>query len=117
MTGPGEVVIRETHDDAFQKSAWEGLLSAHGVRSPVVCGLMPERCVQATARTAVALGHRAVPPHDAHATHDIPVEPGVSAAVPAATVARGTAWPLSRDAGVTSRAADVTFTDALPADA
>ncbi|WP_405694514.1 cysteine hydrolase family protein [Streptomyces sp. NBC_01185] len=108
--GPAEVAIRKTHDDAFQETSLEDLLTASGVRSVVVCGLMSEMCVQATARTAVARGYRVALPHDAHATYDIPAEPGISPAVPAATVSRVAAWPLSRDADVTARAADVTFT-------
>ncbi|MFJ8887532.1 cysteine hydrolase family protein [Streptomyces sp. NPDC102402] len=108
--GPTEAAIRKTHDDAFQETPLEALLAAQGVRSLVVCGLMSEMCVQATARTAVAHGYRVVLPYDAHGTHDIPAEPGISPAVPAATVSRVAAWPLSRDADVTARAADVTFT-------
>ncbi|MFC8224647.1 cysteine hydrolase family protein [Streptomyces sp. NPDC057287] len=112
--GPAEVAIRKTHDDAFQETPLESLLTASGVRSLAVCGLMSEMCVQATARTAVARGYRVVMPHDAHATYDIPAEPGISPAVPAATVSRVAAWPLSRDADVTARSADVTFTAPRP---
>ncbi|MDQ0796173.1 cysteine hydrolase family protein [Streptomyces sp. B1I3] len=108
--GPLETVIRKTHDDSFEGTALGGLLTAAGVRSIAVCGLMSEMCVQATARTALALGYRVVLPHDGHATHDIPAEPGISEAVPAATVSRVAAWPLSRDADVTTEAADVSFT-------
>ncbi|MEV3933008.1 MULTISPECIES: cysteine hydrolase family protein [unclassified Streptomyces] len=107
--GAAEAAIRKTHDDAFQETSLEELLTASGVRSLAVCGLMSEMCVQATARTAVALGYRVVLPYDAHATYDIPAEPGISAAVPAGTVSRVAAWPLSRDADVTARAADVKF--------
>ncbi|MFF9685938.1 cysteine hydrolase family protein [Streptomyces sp. NPDC014623] len=113
--GPTEVAIRKTHDDAFQETSLEGLLAASGVRSLAVCGLMSEMCVQATARTAVELGHRVVLPHDAHATQDIPAEPGISAAVPAATVSRVAAWALGGDTDITTRAADVTFTAVSPA--
>ncbi|MFB8024341.1 cysteine hydrolase family protein [Streptomyces sp. NPDC056465] len=109
-TGPAEAAIRKTHDDAFQETSLESLLSASGARSVVVCGLMSEMCVQATARTAVARGYRVALPHDAHATYDVPAEPGISPVVPAAMVSRVAAWPLSRDADVTVRAADVTFT-------
>ncbi|MFF4246777.1 cysteine hydrolase family protein [Streptomyces sp. NPDC001822] len=109
-SGPAEVVVRKTHDDAFQETGLGGLLTSAGVDSLAVCGLMSEMCVQATARTAVALSYRVVLPHDAHATYDIPAEPGISPVVPAAAVARVAAWPLSRDADVTVHAADVTFT-------
>ncbi|KQX78811.1 isochorismatase family protein [Streptomyces clavifer] len=110
QAGPSETVIRKTHDDGFEETTLGGLLTGAGVRSLAVCGLMSEMCVQATARTALALGYRVVLPYDAHATHDIPAEPGISEAVPAAVVSRVAAWPLSRDADVTARAADVTFT-------
>ncbi|MET8175993.1 isochorismatase family protein [Streptomyces clavifer] len=110
QAGPSETVIRKTHDDGFEETTLGGLLAGAGVRSLAVCGLMSEMCVQATARTALALGYRVVLPYDAHATHDIPAEPGISEAVPAAVVSRVAAWPLSRDADVTARAADVTFT-------
>ncbi|MFC9943331.1 isochorismatase family protein [Streptomyces pratensis] len=113
--GPTEVVIRKTHDDAFQETSLEALLTASGVESLAVCGLMSEMCVQATARTALALDHQVVLPYDAHATHDIPAAPGISAAVPAATVSRVAAWAISQDADVTARAADVTFAATLPA--
>lgn len=110
--GPTEVTIRKTHDDAFQETSLEATLNTAGVRSLAVCGLMSEMCVQATARTAIALGYRVVLPYDAHATYDIPAEPGISAAVPAATVSRVAAWPLSCDADVTTRAAAIAFTAA-----
>ncbi|MHC3463642.1 cysteine hydrolase family protein [Streptomyces flavovirens] len=113
-TGPAEVVIRKTYDDSFRETPLRGLLTDAGVRSVAVCGLMSEMCVQATARTALALGYRVVLPYDGHATHDVPAEPGVSEVVPAAVVARVAAWPLSRDADVTARAADVTFTAPVP---
>ncbi|MFI8005268.1 cysteine hydrolase family protein [Streptomyces sp. NPDC086010] len=109
-SGPAEVVVRKSHDDAFQETGLGDLLTSAGVEALAVCGLMSEMCVQATARTAVALAYRVVLPHDAHATYDIPAEPGISPVVPAAAVSRVAAWPLSRDADVTARAADVTFT-------
>ncbi|WP_371776157.1 isochorismatase family protein [Streptomyces sp. NBC_01438] len=107
--GPGEVVIRKTRDDGFAGTRLGELLSGAGARSLAVCGVMSEMCVQATARTALALGHRVVLPYDAHATQDIPAAPGISAAVPAAVVSRVAAWAISGDAEVTVPAADVMF--------
>ncbi|PZX33500.1 isochorismatase family protein [Streptomyces sp. DvalAA-21] len=107
-------MVRKTYDDSFRETPLRALLTDAGVRSVAVCGLMSEMCVQATARTALALGYRVVLPYDGHATHDVPAEPGVSDVVPAAVVARVAAWPLSRDADVTARAADVTFTAPVP---
>lgn len=108
--GPTETVIRKTHDDGFMETALGGLLAGAGVRSLAVCGLMSEMCVQATARTALALGYRVVLPHDAHATHDIPAAPGISGVIPAAVVSRVAAWAISGGADVTTQASDVGFT-------
>ncbi|MET7368032.1 isochorismatase family protein [Streptomyces sp. NPDC005566] len=109
-TGPMETVVRKTHDDGFRETALGGLLTGAGVRSLAVCGLMSEMCVQATARTALALGYRVILPHDAHATHDIPAAPGISGVIPAAVVSRVAAWAISGDADVTTQASDVGFT-------
>lgn len=108
-TGPAECVIRKTRDDGFAGTPLGDLLTGAGVESVAVCGVMSEMCIQATARTALALGYRVVLPHDAHATQDIPALPGISAAVPAAVVSRVAAWAISGDAEVTARAAEVTF--------
>lgn len=108
-SGPAEVVIRKTRDDGFADTGLGELLAGAGAESLVVCGVMSEMCVQATARTALALGHRVVLPYDAHTTQDIPAVPGISAAVPAAVVSRVAAWAISADAEVTVRAEDVTF--------
>lgn len=109
-SGPAETVIRKTRADSFEGTALGDLLTDAGVRAVAVCGMMSEICVQATARTALTLGYRVVLPHDAHATHDIPAAPGISAGIPAATVSRVAAWALGSRADVTARAADVTFT-------
>ncbi|MGW4701250.1 isochorismatase family protein [Streptomyces sp. NPDC004285] len=108
--GPAEVVIRKPHDDGFEDTALGEVLTGAGVRAVAVCGVMSEMCVQATARTALALGYRVVVPHDAHATQDIPAVPGIGEAVPAATVSRVAAYALGSDAETTVTAADVTFT-------
>ncbi|WP_411110417.1 isochorismatase family protein [Streptomyces sp. c-19] len=108
--GPLEVVVRKPHDDGFRETPLGGLLADAGVRAVAVCGVMSEMCVQATARTALARGYRVVVPHDAHATQDVPAAPGISAAIPAATVSRVAAYALGSDAEVTVAAADVTFT-------
>ncbi|AJF63916.1 isochorismatase family protein [Streptomyces vietnamensis] len=108
--GPAEVVIRKPHDDGFQETALGVVLADAGVRAIAVCGVMSEMCVQATARTALALGYRVVVPHDAHATQDIPAAPGISGTIPAATVSRVAAYALGSDAETTVPAAAVTFT-------
>ncbi|MFB7586156.1 isochorismatase family protein [Streptomyces sp. NPDC056169] len=108
--GPREFVIRKPRDDGFHETPLGGVLTDAGVRSVAVCGVMSEMCVQATARTALARGYRVVVPYDAHATQDCPAVPGVSEAVPAATVSRVAAYALGSDAEVTVPAADVIFT-------
>ncbi|MER7951238.1 isochorismatase family protein [Streptomyces sp. NPDC096079] len=110
--GPTEVVIRKPYDDGFEDTDLGDVLAGAGVRAVAVCGVMSEMCVQATARTALALDYRVVVPHDAHATQDIPAVPGVAEAVPAATVSRVAAYALGSDAETVVATADVTFTAA-----
>ncbi|WP_406454770.1 isochorismatase family protein [Streptomyces sp. NBC_00876] len=110
QAGPTEFVIRKTRDDGFAGTRLGDLLGEAGAESLTVCGVMSEMCVQATARTALALGYRVVLPYDAHGTQDIPAAPGISEAVPAAVVSRVAAWAISADADVTAPAAAVTFT-------
>ncbi|WP_031073753.1 isochorismatase family protein [Streptomyces sp. NRRL S-118] len=104
-----EVVVRKTEDDGFDGTALGALLDRAGVRAVAVCGVMSEMCVAATARAALARGHRVVLPHDAHATYDIPARPGVSGAVPAVTVSRVAEWSLGDEVEIPAHAADVPF--------
>ncbi|GAA1522943.1 hypothetical protein GCM10009730_33930 [Streptomyces albidochromogenes] len=113
LPGPTEVVMRKAEDDGFEGTSLANLLTDAGVRALAVCGMMSEMCVLATARTALALGFRVVMPHDAHATQNIPAAPGISDAVPAATVSRVAEWALGDEVEIVPRATDVTFT-ALP---
>jgi len=110
--GADEVVIRKTTDDGFYRTDLAALLAARGVRVLAICGVMSEMCVGATARTALALGFAVLMPHDAHATYDIPVAPGISGPVPAAMVSRVAEWALGDRVDVVAHAADVTFTAA-----
>ncbi|TRV76127.1 isochorismatase family protein [Streptomyces sp. 130] len=110
VAGPAESVIRKTRDDGFAGTSLGAVLAEAGVEALAVCGVMSEMCVQATARTALELGHRVVLPYDAHATHDVPAAPGISATVPAAVVSRVAAWAISADADVTTPASAVRFT-------
>ncbi|MGW8883979.1 isochorismatase family protein [Streptomyces sp. NPDC055749] len=112
-TGPTEFVIRKPRDDGFEGTPLGSLLTDSGVRGLVICGLMSEMCVQATARGALERGYRVVLPHDAHATHNIPAVPGISEEIPAATASRVAAWAISNEAEVTTPASDVRFA-ALP---
>ncbi|MEJ1110700.1 MULTISPECIES: isochorismatase family protein [unclassified Kribbella] len=108
--GPSEHVIRKPRDDGFDGTPLGEVLVQAGVRAVVICGVMSEMCVQATARTALARGYRVVLPYDAHATYDVPAVPDVSDAVPAHVVSRVAAWALGDQAENTVPAEAVTFT-------
>ena len=110
---PTEIVIRKRKADAFDGTDLAGLLTQHGVRSMAITGVMSEMCVSATARTALALGFRVVLPHDAHASNDIPLTPGFSDQVPAATVSRVAEWALLGN-GIELIRTDVDFTSPHP---
>ncbi|GAB3819656.1 cysteine hydrolase family protein [Kribbella italica] len=105
----GETVIRKEYDDAFRETSLEELLTAAEVKSLVVCGLMSEMCVSATARTALDRGYRVVLPHDAHGTTGVPGTPGLGEAIPAAVVSRVAEWALGDGAGIVPHAKTVTF--------
>ncbi|MEU3058280.1 cysteine hydrolase family protein [Streptomyces griseus] len=108
-TGPGETVIRKSEDDGFEETSLAAELTAAGVRSLAVCGVMSEMCVLATARRALELDYRVVLPHDAHATYDIPAAPDISDVVPAAMASRVAEWALGDEVEIVARAADITF--------
>jgi nicotinamidase-related amidase len=107
--GPREHVIRKPRDDGFDGTSLGEVLVSAGVRSLVVCGVMSEMCVQATARTALARGYRVVLPFDAHATYDVPAVPGVADRIPARVVSRVAAWALGDQPVITTPSSSVTF--------
>ncbi len=107
--GPRETVVRKTDDDGFEDTRLDELLTGAGVRELVLCGVLSEMCVSATARTALRRGYRVVLPHDAHATYDIPAAPGISEAVLAAMSSRAAEWALGDEVEIVARAADVPF--------
>ncbi|MEU2793272.1 isochorismatase family protein [Streptomyces sp. NPDC007100] len=109
VPGPREVVIRKTEDDGFHETPLGGLLTGSGVRSLVVCGVMSEMCVLATARAALEREYRVVLPHDAHGTYDIPPAPGETEGVPAAMASRVAEWALGDEVEVIAYAKDVPF--------
>ncbi|MEW1631557.1 isochorismatase family protein [Streptomyces sp. NPDC089173] len=112
--GPAETVIRKTEDDGFESTTLEDRLTAAGVTSLAVCGVMSEMCVLATARRALELEYRVVLPHDAHATYDIPAAPGISERVPAVMASRVAEWALGDEVEVVAHAEDVTFAATRP---
>jgi nicotinamidase-related amidase len=111
--GPREVVIRKAKDDGFDGTQLARLLSESGVRALVICGVMSEMCVAATARTALALGLRVVMPYDAHATYDIPAALGISALVPATAVSRVAEWALGDEIEIVAKGHDVAYAPLL----
>ncbi|ARX81228.1 MULTISPECIES: isochorismatase family protein [Streptomyces] len=108
-TERGELLFRKTVDDGFEETELEDVLREEGVTSLTVCGVMSEMCVSATARTALDLDFRLVIAHDAHGTYDIPAAPGISDAVPAATVSRVAEWALGDEVEIVPSADDVSF--------
>ncbi|TWD83407.1 nicotinamidase-related amidase [Kribbella amoyensis] len=104
----GEPVVRKVHDDAFADTGLTELLAQRDVGSLVVCGLMSEMCVSATARTALARGFRVVLPRDAHATTGIPAMNGADP-VPAEVVSRVAEWALGDELESVPHAAEVSF--------
>ncbi|MER7650774.1 MULTISPECIES: cysteine hydrolase family protein [Streptomyces] len=109
IPGPREVVIRKTEDDGFHETPLGDLLTGAGVRSLVVCGVMSEMCVLATARTALEREYRVVLPHDAHGTYDVPPAPGETDGVPAAMASRVAEWALGDEVEIVAYAKDVPF--------
>ncbi|MFE7120265.1 isochorismatase family protein [Streptomyces sp. NPDC057654] len=111
-SGPRETVIRKEEDNGFEGTRLGDLLVEEGVRSIVVCGLMSEMCVLATARAALERDYRVVLPHDAHATYDVPAGPG-SDAVSAAMASRVAEWALGDEIEIVARACEVPFAERL----
>ncbi|MFH8593332.1 cysteine hydrolase family protein [Streptomyces rimosus] len=109
VPGPREVVIRKTEDDGFHETPLGDLLTGAGVRSLVVCGVMSEMCVLATARSALEREYRVVLPHDAHGTYDVPPAPGETEGVPAAMASRVAEWALGDEVEIVAYAKDVPF--------
>ncbi|MFS8048273.1 isochorismatase family protein [Rhizobium sp. BR 314] len=105
---PGESVIRKVGDDGFEDTDLEDILEASDVHDLVICGVLSEMCVAATARAALELGYGVLLPHDAHATYDVPAGPG-SDAVPAAMAARAAEWSLGDEVCICASARDVRF--------
>ncbi|WP_246703610.1 MULTISPECIES: isochorismatase family protein [unclassified Rhizobium] len=104
----GEVVIRKTEDDGFDGTDLNAILTAFGVKDLVICGVLSEMCVAATARGALERGYGVLLPHDAHATYDVPAGPG-SQGVPAALAARAAEWSLGDEIKICASAREVRF--------
>lgn len=103
-----EIVVRKTKDNGFDGTDLDAILKALGVHDLVICGMLSEMCMAATARAAMERGYGVLLPHDAHATYDIPAGPG-SQGVPAALAARAAEWSLGDEVGICASARDVGF--------
>ncbi len=104
----GEVVIRKTEDDGFEGTDLDSILTAFGVKNLVICGVLSEMCVAATARAALERGYGVLLPHDAQATYDVPAGPS-SQGVPAAMAARAAEWSLGDEIRICASAREVRF--------
>jgi streptothricin hydrolase len=111
---PGEIAIRKATDDGFEGTDLGEILAASRIRRLAITGVMSEMCVSATARSALHRGLAVVLPHDAHATYDIPAQPGIGPAIPAATVSRGAEWALGDQLELPSTGREVQFASAPP---
>ena len=107
-------MIRKAADDGFRQTSLSAVLTGRAVRHLAVCGVLPDMCVSATARTALSLGYHMVLPHDAHAAYDIPAVPGLAGAVPHAMASRAAEWSLGDQADIVARAAGTRFTPPGP---
>jgi nicotinamidase-related amidase len=107
--GKRETVVRKRADDGFDGTGLADLLSGHGVELVILCGVLSEMCVSATARGAMARGLRVILPHDTHASYDIPAAPGLAARVPARQVARVAEWALGDEVEIVPLAAGLRF--------
>lgn len=65
---PGEPVITKTSYNAFTTTNLHQLLTQHGVREVIVCGIKTEQCCETTARLACDLGYHVTFAIDATAT-------------------------------------------------
>jgi Amidases related to nicotinamidase len=65
---PGEPVVTKTSYNAFTTTNLAQLLTQHGVREVIVCGIKTEQCCETTARLACDLGYEVTFVIDATAT-------------------------------------------------
>ncbi|HET9172547.1 MAG TPA: isochorismatase family protein [Actinospica sp.] len=69
---PGEPEIRKTSHNAFTTTNLGQILTGHGVREVVICGIRTEQCCETTARLASDLGYEVTFVTEATATNPIP---------------------------------------------
>ncbi|MFJ1519508.1 isochorismatase family protein [Acinetobacter sp. ABJ_C1_1] len=103
-----EIVLRKVNDNGFDGTPLQQILNESRVQTFVICGVLSEMCVAATARAALELGYGVLLPHDAHATYNVPAGPG-SEEVPAAMAARAAEWSLGDEIVICASSHEVNF--------
>ncbi|MEC3994133.1 isochorismatase family protein [Actinacidiphila sp. DG2A-62] len=81
----GEPLLTKTSHNAFTTTNLQQILTAHGVRAVITCGVRTEQCVETTSRLASDLGYEATVVLDACATEPI-AHPDAPAGRPLAEV-------------------------------
>lgn len=104
-----EPVLRKKEDDGFIGTRLEQLLAAPEIETVVVCGVMSEMCVAATARGALQRGLTVILPRDAHGTYPIPGDATGGMPVPAEQVARVAEWSLGDEVIIPRSGEEITF--------
>lgn len=92
----GEPVVRKTSINAFTTTNLQQLLTAHGVREVVICGIRTEQCCETTARVASDLGYRVLFVGDATTTSGIAATDGRVALTGPQIIARSEAVLAAR---------------------
>ena len=81
----GEPVLTKTSHNAFTTTRLQQILTEHGVRALVTCGIRTEQCVETTTRLASDLGYEVTFVVDATATEPL-ADPDAPAGRPLAEV-------------------------------
>lgn len=71
-TQDGEPLLVKTSHNAFTTTNLQQILTEHGIRSLITCGIRTEQCVETTTRLASDLGYQVTYVIDATATEPIP---------------------------------------------
>lgn len=71
VPGPDEPIVTKTSHNAFTTTNLQQLLTSHGIRDVVICGIRTEQCCETTARVAADFGYAVTFVTDATATTPI----------------------------------------------
>ena len=115
---PGEPVLTKTAHNAFTTTNLQQLLTQHGVRELLVCGIRTEQCCETTARLASDLGYDVTFVVDATATMplahpDAPADRSIEdlltdpTTLPASAVVERTVYALAGRFATIATVADV----------